>query len=96
MQDLQDIKAGIEIYHASDEEKRIKEQKHEKRENAKQKRIEKIEQRILQIGYGNMEPYEQDRCCKYLDFDRIDELEAIREERLKEQALEPVQLSLFT
>ena len=95
MQDLQDIKAGIEITHASDEEKRTKEFKHEKRETAKQKRIEKIEQRILQIGYGNMEPYEQERCCKYLDFDRIDELEAIREENLKKEREKPVQLSLF-
>ena len=95
MQDLQDIKEGIEIYHASDEEKRTKEQKHEKREVAKQKRIEKLEQRILQIGYGNMEPYEQERCCKYLDFDRIDELEAIREENLKIEQEKPVQLSLF-
>ena len=95
MQDLQDIKAGIEITHASDEEKRTKEFKHEKRETAKQKRIEKIEQRILQIGYGNMEPYEQERCCKYLDFDRIDELEAIREENLKKEQEKPVQLSLF-
>ena len=58
-------------------------------------RIEKIEQRILQIGYGNMEPYEQERCCKYLDFDRIDELEAIREENLKKEREKPVQLSLF-
>lgn len=95
MQDLQDIKEGIAITHASDEEKRTKELKHEKREKSKQKRIEKIEQRILQIGYGNMEPYEQDRCFKYLDSDRIDELEAIREQRLIEEREKPVQLSIF-
>lgn len=94
IQDLQDIKAGIEITHASDVEKRTKEFKNEKREAAKQKRIEKIEKRILEIGYCNMEPYEQDRCCKYLDFDRIDELEAIREEKLAEQQNKPQQMSL--
>lgn len=32
---------------------------------------------------------------KWLDFDRIDELEAIREERLKKEQNKPVQLSLF-
>lgn len=95
MQDLQDISEGISITHASDEEKRTKEAKHEKREAAKQKRIEKIEKRILEIGYCNMEPYEQKRCCKYLDFDRIDELETIREEKLKNEQENPVQLSLF-
>ena len=95
MQDLQDIKEGIEFTHASDEEKRTKEFKHKKRETAKQKKIEKIEKRILEIGYCNMEPYEQERCCKYLDFDRIDELEAIREENLKKEQEKPVQLSLF-
>lgn len=96
IQDLQDIKAGIKITHASDLEKNEKIRKHERREKETQRRIAKIEKRILEIGYCNMESYEQDRCCKYLSFDRIDELEAIREERLKEQALEPVQLSLFT
>ena len=64
-------------------------------EAAKRKRISKIEKRILEIGYGNMEPYEQERCCKYLDFDRIDELEAIREENLKREQEKPVQMNLF-
>ena len=94
LQDLQDIKDGYTVTHASDNEKSEKEQKHEKREAAKQKRIEKIEQRILKIGYGNMDSYEQDRCCKYLDFDRIDELETIREQKLIEENNKPQQMSL--
>lgn len=95
MQDLQAIKEGIAIMHASDEQKRTKELKQKKREASKEKRIKKMEQRILQIGYGNMAPYEQEKCCKYLGFDRIDELEAAREENLKKEQEKPVQLSLF-
>jgi len=95
MQDLQDIKEGIEIYHASDSEKAVKESKRENRQKAKEKRIAAMEKRILEVGYGNMDAFEQNRACKLLDFDRIDELEAMREEKLKEKQEEPVQLSLF-
>lgn len=95
MQDLQDIKAGIQIYHASDSEKAAKEKKKENRQKAKEKRIATMEKRILEVGYGSMDTFEQNRACKLLDFDRIDELEAIREERLKKEQNKPVQLSLF-
>lgn len=95
MQDLQDIRDGIQISHASDDEKQEKKHKSEKRKMAKEKRIAAMEKRILQIGYCNMDPFEQNRACKLLDWDRIDELEAMREEKLKEEQEEPVQLSLF-
>ena len=95
MQDLQDIKDGIQIYHASDHEKQKKEQKREKRKLAKERRIKAMEKKILEIGYGNMEPIDQHRAYKLLDIERIDELEAIREEKLKEEQNKPVQLSLF-
>lgn len=95
MQDLQDIRDGVKVYHASDAEKADKKYKSEKRQKAKEKKIAALEKRILEIGYGNMEEYEQNKVCKYLDFDRIDELEAIREEKIKEKREEPVQLSLF-
>ncbi len=95
MQDLQDIKAGIRIYHASDEEGNVKERKKEKRQRAKEKRIAAMEKKILSVGYGNMDAYEQNKVCKLLSFDRIDELETIREAKLKEEQEKPVQLSLF-
>ena len=41
-----------------------------------------------------MDSYEQDRCCKYLDFDRIDELEEIREKKMEEEQNKPQQMSL--
>lgn len=95
MQDLQDIKDGIQIVHVSDAKKREKEQKREKRRQAKEKRIAAIEKKILSVGYGNLESIEQHRACKLLGFDRIDELEVIREAKLKEEQEKPVQLSLF-
>lgn len=95
MQDLQDIRDGIQISHASDEEKQKKEQKSKKCQLAKEKRIAAMEKKIISVGYGNMETYEQNKACKLLDFDRIDELEAIREVKLKEEQEKPVQLSLF-
>ncbi len=94
MQDLRDIKEGIRISHASDEEKNIKENKKERRQQMKEKRIAAIEKRILQVGYENMEFFEQNKACKLLSFDRIDELEAIREEKMKAEQEKPTQMSL--
>lgn len=42
-----------------------------------------------------MELFEQNRACKLLGYDCIDELEAIREESLKKKESKPVQLNLF-
>ena len=42
-----------------------------------------------------METIYQRRADKLLEPDRIDELEALREENLKKKQEEPVQLSLF-
>ncbi len=95
MQDLQDIRDGIQIFHASDAEKRKKEYKKEKRKKAKEKRIDAIEKKILDIGFGNLEWIDQNRAYKLLDIDRIDELEAIREENLKKEQEKPMQLSIF-
>lgn len=95
IQDLQDIKEGIRISHASDQERNVKEWKKEKRQQAKEKKIAAMEKKILSVGYGNMDSYEQNKACKLLSFDRIDELEAIREAKLKEEQEKPVQLSLF-
>lgn len=95
MQDLQDIRDGIRISYASDTDKQQKEQKRQKRQKAKEKRIAAMEKRILKIGYANMDSHEQNKACKLLDFDRIDELEAEREKKIKEEQEKPVQLSLF-
>lgn len=94
MQDLQDIREGILVSHASDEERNTKERKKEKRQQVKEKKIAAIEKKILSVGYGNMDTFEQNKACKLLSFDRIDELEATREARVKAERERPVQMSL--
>lgn len=95
MQDLQDIKAGIQVFHASDAKRESEENKKERREKAKEKRIDAIEKKILDIGFGNLEWIDRNRAYKLLDSDRIDELEAMREANLKKEQEKPVQLSIF-
>lgn len=95
MQDLQDIRDGISISYDSDLIKEANKAKSEKRKHAKEKRIVAMEKRILEIGYGNMDTFEQNKACKLLDFDRIDELETMRQQKIKEEQEKPVQLSLF-
>lgn len=94
LQDMEDIRNGIRVYHASDSEKTEKKRKREQRQAAKQKRMAAMEKRILEIGYGNMDSFEQNKACKLLDWDRIDELETMREQKLLEKQNKPQQLSL--
>lgn len=97
MQDLEDIKAGISISFAPEDEKKIKEANKEKRIQNKQRKIEKLEKKILEVGYWNMEPHSLDRvhADTWLGSLRIDELEELRQQRLKVEQEKPVQLSLF-
>lgn len=97
MQDLQDIRDGIEISHASDNEKQKKEAKKEKRKLAKQKNIERLEKKIIEVGYENLVEYSADRvhADKWLTPERLEELAQIRQQKVKEEQEKPVQLSLF-
>lgn len=94
MQDLQDIREGIQISHASDDEKRAIEFKKEKRQQAKAKRIKAIEKMILENGYYNLEYTDKRRADKLLDPDRIYELEDLREKKLQKEKNQPVQIKL--
>jgi len=97
MQDLQDIRDGYAISHASDNAKREKEQKKEKNSLAKQKRIEKLEKKLIEVGYENLPETSLDlvHADQWLDSERLDELEQIRQQKIKEEQEKPVQLSLF-
>lgn len=97
MQDLQDISDGIEVVHASDQEKRAKEQKKAKRQTAEEKRIQKLEKKLIDVGYENLPETSLDRvhADKWFDADRIEELAEIRKRKLKEEQERPVQLNLF-
>jgi hypothetical protein len=95
MQDLQDIKDGIKIIYNDEAEKSQRQHKHETREKAKKKKIQKLEKNLIEIGYENLDSYEQQRIHKYIDSDRLCELIDIREQKLKEEREKPVQLSIF-
>ena len=52
---------------------------------------------MIDVGYSNLEPYSLDRihADKWLDSKRLEELEEIRKQKIKEEQEKPVQLTLF-
>lgn len=96
MQDLQDIKNGIEIRYDADLRKADKEQKSRKRAEAMEKKIQALERKLLDVGYENLEAYSLDKihADKWLTPERIRELAEIRKQRIQEEKNQPVQLSL--
>jgi hypothetical protein len=95
MQDLQDIRDGIQIIYEDDSEKQKKQRKHETREKSKAKKIQKLEKQLIEVGYENLDSYEQTKIHKFIDSDRLGELIDIRQQKLKDEQEEPVQLSIF-
>ena len=93
MQDLQDIRDGIEVIHESDLKKQAKQQKSERRQQNQEKKIKKLEKKIMEVGFSGLCENSLDRrhAMKWLGNDRIKELEAIRKERKNG----PVQMSIF-
>lgn len=91
IQDLQDIRDGIFVSYEPDLKKAAAEDKRKRRNTARQRRVRKMEKRILQVGYEELEEFEKRRADKLLSTERIEELE--------EQRLEPViqwsQMTLF-
>ena len=81
----------------TDDEKRVKEDKRARREVAKQKRIEKLEKKILEVGYENLEEYSLDKvhADKWLSDERIAELEEMRKQAMRKEKDKPVQMSIF-
>lgn len=95
IQDLQDIKSGIMISYDSDLQEADKKYKKKRLEAAKQKRINRMEKKIMETGYDSMDQFEQNKAYKLLGSDRIDELEAAREKNQGRSEKKPVQLNLF-
>lgn len=92
LQDLQDLKDGIKIVYDSDQQKMTKEAKKERRQAAKDKKIQKLENKILKIGFAGLDDFEKMRAEKLIDSDRIDQLDA---EHKKPKEKEPEQMSIF-
>lgn len=95
-QDLQDIRDGIKVHHASDDIKRKKAEKSERRKKAKADKIAKLEKKLLTVGYENLEPYSLDRihADKWLEPQRIEELAAQRQQQIQTKQKEAQQMSL--
>lgn len=49
----------------------------------------------METGYDSLNQFEQNKAVKLLGSNRIDELAAAREEKIREQQERPVQLNLF-
>lgn len=97
IQDLEDLKNGIFISYDEEGEKQKKQRKRERREKAVKKKVERLEKKIIETGYENLEPYSLDKIHtdKWLDRERIEELQNIRQQKIKEEQEKPVQLSIF-
>ena len=97
IQDLEDLKNGIFISYDEEGEKQKKQRKRERREKAAKKKVERLEKKIIETGYENLEPFSLDKihADKWLDRERIEELENIRQQKIKEEQEKPVQLSIF-
>lgn len=97
MQDLQDLRDGVELVWEDDRIKEEKEQKKEKRKQLRQKAIDRLEKKLIEVGYENLPDTSIDRvhADKWLDPERLEELENIRQQKIKEEQEKPVQLSLF-
>lgn len=95
-QDLEDIKAGIYTTFDPESEKQAVQRKKEKRAAAKQKSLQRLEKKILEVGYENLEEHSIDKthADKWLSAERIMELERIRKQRIREEQCKPVQMTL--
>ena len=87
----------MEIIWEDDQIKEDKERKKKKKQEAKQKAIDRLEKKLIEIGYENLPDTSIDRVHtdKWLDSERLEELENIRQQKIKEEQEKPVQLSLF-
>ena len=85
------------MVHASDMKKGHKEAKRQRRQQAQEARIKRLEKKLLEVGYSGLEEYSLDRvhADRWLGEERIEELEEMRLQRLREEQEKPVQISLF-
>ena len=61
---------------------------------AQAKRIEKLERKLIAFGYENLQTVDQMQADKWLEPERLEELEKIRRKRAAEEENQPVQMSM--
>lgn len=84
MQDLEDVAAGIEVFHKTDNDKAITEQKNQRKEMAKLKKIARMEKDVIS-RFDELEEYRRKRIYKTLGEDRVYELRSTPKEEEFEQ-----------
>lgn len=96
MQDLEDIRSGIRVVHASDMEKLEAKAKKQRREKAHEAAVKRLEKKLLKEGYGSLKEFSLDKrhADRWLGEERIAQLERQRQELEKERREQPVQISL--
>ena len=95
MQDLEDIRNGIQIVHASDMEKRDSENKRERRQQSRESAVRRLEKKLLENGYESLEEYSTRHADKWLGPERRAEPEQMHLLKEKDKKAQPVQLNLF-
>lgn len=97
LQDLEDLRNGITIYYDDEEEKLRKEKKKQHKEELQQKKVAKLEKKIREIGYENLEPFSSDKmhADKWFTRERLEQLEDERQQLIIKKQNELVQLSLL-
>ena len=97
LQDLHDIREGITIVHASDQEKRNKELKKQNRAKQKEKRERRLEQKIVQNGWDSLEPFSLDyhHALKWFGHGRAMELEESSSGEEPEETTDPGMMQTF-
>lgn len=97
LQDLADLKEGIKIVYESDNDKQIKQAKKNKRAAAMNAKIAKLEKKLLEVGYENLEEHSLDKihADRWLDPERLEEIAEQRRQMLMEEKNKPKQMTLF-
>ena len=68
--------------------------KKEQRQQAQEKKIERLERKLIAFGYENLQTVDQMQADKWLEPERLEELEEIRRKRAAEEENQPVQMSM--
>ena len=94
MRDLEDIRSGIRVVHASDMEKLAAKAKKERRKKTHEAAIKRLEKKLLKDGYGSLKEFSLDKhhADRWLGEERIAQLEQQRQEVERRES--HVQISL--
>ena len=95
MQDLEDIKNGIRVTHASDNIKQKKQLKKERAEKAKEVKRRKFLKQIERVGWLGMDEIDKKNARKVLAHEEITDADKKHRESLNKPKEKSEQLSLF-